>query len=316
MRSQGTLMAAVVDKVSGALTCHAILFLCLFLAHAAPGTLTGGAAAGSTLKGVARSLTKALVNPDLYTYEIIQSYPHDPAAFTQGLLYHNGTLYESTGLYGKSSVRHVELETGRVLQQRGVDRQYFGEGLALWNDQLIQLTWKLPTAFIYDRATLAPTKTISTPYRDGWGLTHDGTHLILTDSGSKLHFLDPVTYVEVRSVTVRDNGAEITWLNELEYVAGEVWANIWQTDCIARVSPEDGRVLGWLLLHGLKKDMLASHPSGRADVLNGIAWDPREGRVLVTGKLWSRLYELKLRRVEWPAVVDLAEARKLCIHRH
>eukprot|EP00898_Chlorokybus_atmophyticus_P007551 jgi/Chlat1/7798/Chrsp66S07258 len=252
--------------------------------------------------------------PKLYTYDVVAQYEHDPTAFTQGLAWAgNGLLYESTGLRGRSSVREVELASGRVLKQTKVPSQYFAEGLTLWRDRLLQLTWLTGTGFVYETSTLKKTFTFQTPYNDGWGLTHNGSLLILTDSGSTLNFIDPNTFKEVRQVQVHDDGRAVTWLNELEFVNGEVWANVWQHDCIARVSPDTGRVVGWILLHGLQEAMQRERGARNADVLNGIAWDPDNDRLFVTGKLWPLLYEIKLRQIEWPPELDLANARNLCI---
>ncbi len=224
-----------------------------------------------------------------YTYAIIRAYPHDPAAFTQGLVYADGVLYESTGLYGRSSLRRVALETGEVLQQRDLPAEYFGEGLALFDGRLIQLTWQNNIGFVYDAASFALQQTWTYP-TEGWGLTHDGTHLIMSDGSATLRFLDPRTFQAQREVLVTDGGRPVGWLNELEYVNGEVFANVWQTDWIARIDPQTGRVLGWIDLSGL----LAPEERQGADVLNGIAYDAQNGRLFVTGKLWPKLFEITL----------------------
>ncbi len=224
-----------------------------------------------------------------YTYAIVRAYPHDPAAFTQGLVYADGVLYESTGLYGRSSLRRVALETGEVLQQRDLPAEYFGEGLALFDGRLIQLTWQNNIGFVYDAASFALQQTWTYP-TEGWGLTHDGTHLIMSDGSATLRFLDPRTFQAQREVLVTDGGRPVGWLNELEYVNGEVFANVWQTDWIARIDPQTGRVLGWIDLSGL----LAPEERQGADVLNGIAYDAQNGRLFVTGKLWPKLFEITL----------------------
>ncbi len=224
------------------------------------------------------------------TYEVVNAYPHDPRAFTQGLVYHEGALYESTGLRGESSLRRVELDTGRVLQWLNVPDRYFAEGLALWEDRLIQLTWTSGEAFAYDRETFDKVDTFSYP-TEGWGLTHDGARLIMSDGTSTLYFRDPETFEETDRVVVRDGETAIRNLNELEYVDGEVWANVWLTDRIARVDPETGEVRGWIDLAGL---LPASERTAQTDVLNGIAYDPEGGRLFVTGKLWPKLYEIEV----------------------
>ncbi len=224
------------------------------------------------------------------TYRIVHTYPHDARAFTQGLLFVDGHLYESTGLYGRSSLRMVDLETGRVLQSVAVPSQYFAEGLAAWGSTLIQLTWQAHVAFVYDRFSFRLLKTLHFD-GEGWGLTQDGRHLILSDGSATLKFLDPATLRVVREIQVADNGAPVTQLNELEYVRGEIYANIWHSDRIARISPETGRVLGWIDLTGLLPAGSVTDPEA---VLNGIAYDAAHDRLFVTGKLWPELFEIKV----------------------
>jgi glutaminyl-peptide cyclotransferase len=223
-------------------------------------------------------------------YRIQHVYPHDPGAFTQGLQYLDGVLYEGTGLNGRSSIRKVNLETGEVLQQRSVPAAYFGEGIVVWHKRLIELTWQSQVAFIYDRDTFNPTGTFH--YEgEGWGLTHDGTNLIMSDGSAALRVLDPDTFAERRRINVSANGVPVRNLNELEWVKGEIFANVWQTNYIARVSPATGAVTGWIDLHGL----LTAEEARRADVLNGIAYDAAHDRLFVTGKLWPKIFELTLR---------------------
>ncbi|BCX05216.1 MAG: glutaminyl-peptide cyclotransferase [Candidatus Roseilinea sp.] len=224
-----------------------------------------------------------------YTYTVVNAYPHDPGAFTQGLVYAGGVLYESTGLYGRSSLRRVALETGEVLQQRDLPAEYFGEGLALFDGQLIQLTWQNNTGFVYDAESFELQQTWAYP-TEGWGLTHDGAHLIMSDGSATLRFLDPTTFKVQREVQVTDGGQLVVRLNELEYVNGEVFANIWQTDWVARIDPQTGRVLGWIDLSGL----LTPEERQGVDVLNGIAYDAQNDRLFVTGKLWPKLFEITL----------------------
>ena len=222
--------------------------------------------------------------------EVVNSYPHDPLAFTQGLAIADGQLYEGTGQYGTSTLRHVDLETGKVLKNVALQRQYFGEGITIWKDSIIQLTWKRRRAFVFDRETLAYRKAFKYA-GEGWGLTHDGTHLIISDGSSRLRFVDPETFREVRRVTVHEGRRRIEDLNELEYVEGEIYANVWYNDSIARISPKDGSVLGWIDLHRLWP--VAQRPT-REHVLNGIAYDAEQKRLFVTGKNWPRLYEIRV----------------------
>jgi len=223
-------------------------------------------------------------------YRVIHVYPHDPDAYTQGLLFRDGFLYESTGLNGHSTVRKVELATGRIVQQRRLDPVHFGEGLADWKGQLVQLTWKSQLAFRYDLATLAPAGTF-TYSGEGWGLTHDGRDFVLSDGTETLRFLDAATFRETRRLVVRDGRVSIKNLNELEWVRGEILANVWQTDRIARISPSSGRVTGWIDLAGLISPVYRRDDDA---VLNGIAYDPAGDRLFVTGKLWPRLFEIQL----------------------
>jgi len=227
-----------------------------------------------------------------YRYTVIHSYPHDPKAFTQGLIYLNGYLYESTGLNGHSSLRKLDLKTAAVLHEFDLPSQYFGEGLTSWKDALIQLTWKAHTGFVYDRRTFRLLRTFHYT-GEGWGLTQDGAHLILSDGSSKLRFLDTQTFDTVKSITVTDNGIEVHDLNELEYVHGRIYANVWQTDLIAIISPASGNVLAWIDLSGLRP---ASTRGDSDAVLNGIAFDAVHDRLFVTGKLWPVIFEIRLAR--------------------
>jgi glutamine cyclotransferase len=224
------------------------------------------------------------------TYEVLNTYPHDPNAFTQGLLYHEGYLYESTGLYGESSLRQVDLETGEVLFRVDLGDEYFGEGLTLFEGELFQLTWREGKGFVYDLADFSLTRTFyyST---EGWGLTHDGQRLILSDGTNTLYFLDPDSLAVTGSVAVTYPFGAVQRLNELEYIRGEVFANIWQTDDIVRIDPATGQVKGWINLGGiLTKDLRTAN----TDVLNGIAYDPDGDRLFITGKRWPKLYEIRL----------------------
>lgn len=228
--------------------------------------------------------------PKLYGYRVVHVYPHDPRAFTQGLVYLDGKLYESTGLNGQSSVRIEDLKTGDVLRETDLASQYFGEGLTDWRNTLIQLTWQTHAVFVYDRATLRLLHTLVWP-GEGWGLTHDSRRLILSDGSSTLYFLDPETFREEGTIKVTDQGREIDNLNELEMVHGEIFANIWHENRIARISPQTGDVLGWIDLSGLLSPMIKTGPE---DVLNGIAYDAQHDRLFVTGKRWPSIFEIQV----------------------
>jgi glutamine cyclotransferase len=226
----------------------------------------------------------------IYSYSIVNAYPHDPDAFTQGLIFDDGVLYEGTGLYGQSSLRRVELDTGEVLQIRELSDQFFGEGMTIYGDRILQLTWQSHVGFVYDKDSFELLREFSYS-TEGWGITHDGTRLIMSDGTSTLHFLDPQTFEEIGQLNVTDSSGPVTMLNELEYVQREIYANIWQTDRIARIAPETGRVVGWIELSGL---LTAEDVSEPVDVLNGIAYDADNGRLFVTGKLWPKLFEIEL----------------------
>ena len=221
-------------------------------------------------------------------YRVVRVYPHDPDAFTQGLVYLDGFFYEGTGLNGRSSIRKVRLENGEVVQIQKVDSQYFGEGIAVKGDTIYELTWQSEIGFLYDRATFKRKGTFN--YKgEGWGLTHDGQRLIMSDGTAFLRFLDPVSLKELSRIQVKDGTTPVGHLNELEYVKGEIFANVWQTHRIARISPKTGRVIAWLDLDGL----LTPREAQQADVLNGIAYDAAGDRLFVTGKLWPKLFEIK-----------------------
>jgi glutaminyl-peptide cyclotransferase len=223
-------------------------------------------------------------------YRVIHAYPHDSQAFTQGLVYVDGHLYESTGLNGQSTLREDDLETGRVIKEASVPSQYFAEGLTNWGNTLIQLTWKAHVAFVYDRTSFRLLRTFWYPW-EGWGLTQDGKHLILSDGSETIHFLNPETFAEVRSIRVTDHGEPVKEINELEYIRGEIYANVWMTDKIARISPETGKVLGWIDLTGILPEIELRSPDA---VLNGIAYDSARHRLFVTGKLWPRVFEIEV----------------------
>ena len=223
-------------------------------------------------------------------YRVVHAYPHDQHAFTQGLIYLDGHLYESTGIEGQSTLREEDLETGRIRRMQLVNDKYFAEGLTDWKNTLVQLTWQSHIALVYDRATFRLLRTFHYD-GEGWGLTHDTKSLILSDGTATLRFFDPETFKEVRRITVTDHGKPIVKLNELEYIHGEIYANIWYADRIARISPATGHVIGWIDLKGIMpRDQLSSDSA----VLNGIAFDSAHNRLFVTGKLWPRIFEIEL----------------------
>lgn len=225
----------------------------------------------------------------LYTYRVVEAYPHDPGAFTQGLVLDDGVLFEGTGLRGHSSLRRVDLATGTVLQRHDLNPDLFGEGITVFGDRVVQLTWTSGTGFVYDRETFAREGTFSYA-TEGWGLTQDGERLIMSDGTPTLRFLDPESLGEIGRVDVRDGAQPVQDLNELEYIEGHVFANVWRTDRIAVIDPAGGQVVAWIDLEGL----LPADEGAGADVLNGIAFDADAGRLLVTGKLWPRLFAIEL----------------------
>ena len=255
------------------------------------GTAATGTAATGTVSTRARATPTVAETVPTYGYRVVAEYPHDADAFTQGLVYREGVLYEGTGLNGESTLRRVALETGAVEQAVALDAEHFGEGIAIAGDRVYQLTWQTGTCFVYDRETFALVDTFTYP-TEGWGLATDGARLVMSDGTDQLYFRDPETFAEFGRVAVRDGGEPVRNLNELEVVGGEVWANVWQTDRIARIEPATGSVVGWIDLAGL---LSAEDRQGREmDVLNGIAHDPETGRIFVTGKLWPTLFEIEL----------------------
>jgi len=229
-----------------------------------------------------------------FTYEVVNAYPHDRNAFTEGLVFESGVLYEGTGRQGYSTLRRVELTTGDVLQIRKLPDQLFGEGITIFGERIIQLTWQSGVGFVYDKNSFELLEEFHYP-TEGWGITHDGERLIMSDGTSTLRFLDPETFEEIGRIEVRDEDGPLTRLNELEYVQGEIYANVWQTDRIARVAPDTGDVIGWIELAGLLSPEDRTEP---VDVLNGIAYDAENDRLFVTGKLWPRLFEIELAPLE------------------
>jgi glutamine cyclotransferase len=252
---------------------------------------TSAAAAGGAATAVWAINRSRL--PKAAGYEVLRTFPHDPQAFCQGLTWADGHLYESTGRYGRSSLRKVDLDTGNILQQVKLKDDYFGEGLMAWEDSLIQLTWQNGVAIIYGRENLAFRSSFPIPC-DGWGLTHDGRRWFLSDGTSTLRILDPKTRQVVDWLKVKDGDRPVPRINELEFVEGEIYANIWQSDRIVRISPESGNVLGWIDLTGLMPQPPFDMTDDTVNVLNGIAYDPEQRRLWVTGKNWPKLFEIRI----------------------
>jgi len=251
------------------------------------------AQAGATPAPVARARTPT------YTYEVVRSYPHDIGSFTEGLLFHDGRLFESTGQPNASYIREVDLQTGRAIRQRdlkGIDRMtdsgYFGEGIVITGDNIIQLTWRAEVAFIYDWKTFEP-KGQFTYQGEGWAFTSNGDSLIMSNGSSAIVYRDPKTFAITRTITVTDHDVPVSKINELEWVKGEIYANVWETNQIVRIDPATGKVLGWIDL----SDILSREDrTGKEDVLNGIAYDAKADRLFVTGKFWPKMFEIKLKQ--------------------
>ena len=231
--------------------------------------------------------------PERLSLKIVNTHPHDPDAFTQGLVFKGGFLYEGTGQYGSSSLRKVEVKTGEVVQISSLAKEYFGEGITILGDRVFQLTWYAGRVFVYDLETFRLLHTLRYPFAmEGWGLTTDGKHLIMGDGSSTLYFLDPETFALEKRLNVTLNDSEVYNINELEYVEGAIFANVWQTDFIIRIDPRSGRVTGVVDCRQLAPAKYRGHPD---NVLNGIAHDPATGHLFVTGKLWPELFEITLR---------------------
>ena len=269
-----------------------ILPLLIVFSLILPPAMKQGYAHGPAMASAEKSFSSELSDAPVYGYRIVRTYPHDPGAFTQGLIYKDGYLYEGTGLHGRSSLRKVDLETGRVLKIHPLPEKYFGEGIALCRNRLFQLTYRSNLGFIYDR-NFRQIGQFAYP-TEGWGLTCDGGRLILSDGTAVLRWLDSKSFKIIKQVTVTDQGRPVPRLNELETVRGEIFANVWGTDTIARISPDTGKVVGWIDLGGLSKEISAGGQP--MDVLNGIAYDERGDRLFVTGKFWPKLFEIKLIR--------------------
>ena len=230
--------------------------------------------------------------PEVFGHRVVHEFPHDPRAFTQGLFFHEGFLYESTGLRGESTLRRVDLESGEVLEERRLLPQFFGEGATLAGDFIFQLTWESGIGFVYTRESFRLVREFRYS-GEGWGLTFDGEHLVMSDGSDSLRFWDPNTLRQVRTLEVTADGEPLPQLNELEWIEGEIWANLWMQDRIARIRPDTGEVTAFVDLTGiLPRSVRLQYPE--IDVLNGIAWDRDGGRIFVTGKKWPTLFEIEL----------------------
>lgn len=246
-------------------------------------------AAMSTLAGQSPS-SKGKKSPPEYTFEVVRQFPHDPAAFTQGFTYHDGFFYEGTGRTGKSSLRQVNPETGQVVRKVDLAPDVFGEGITVLGDKVFQLTWLSHLGFVYDLHDFHLLRTFQYA-GEGWGLTTDGHDLFMSDGSSEIRVLDANTFAEKRRIKVRDGGKPVDQLNELEFVEGEIYANVWHSDRIARISPQTGKVVGWIDLTGLLGPFYQREAE---EVLNGIAYDPEGKRLFVTGKLWPKIFEIRV----------------------
>jgi glutamine cyclotransferase len=247
----------------------------------------GLAASGVVLPDMLRQQSASV---PIYGYRVVDEFPHDRRAFTEGLSYVDGVLFESTGLEGRSSLRRVDLESGEVLQEVALDPTYFGEGNAVIDDRIFLLTWKNGICLVYDRESFEIQQTFSYD-TEGWGLTTDGTQLIMSDGTSQISFRDPATFEVIKTIDVLHDGAPVQNINELELIDGEIWANVWLTNLIARINPETGRVLSWVVMSGLLSGLDSRRP---VDVLNGITHDPATSRLFVTGKLWPKLFQIEV----------------------
>lgn len=290
LRSTRTAAAAVLLAAVGFIATAGAFGACGKNAPAADGTSMDGAAPGGASTTASDSSGSA--RTPMYGFEIVASYPHDTGAFTEGLFIHEGRLFESTGEVGRSNIREVDLVSGRVLRKHDLAEPYFGEGTIIFGDKLIELTWQHEKAFVYDWKTFKPTGEFK--YEgEGWALTTDGTSLIMSNGTPVIAWRDPKTFAIQKSITVTDHGNEVKSINELEWIKGEIWSNVWQSDQIARIDPATGKVLGWIDLSGILPSM---DRTGKEDVLNGIAYDAAKDRIFVTGKNWPKLFEIKIKK--------------------
>ncbi len=229
-------------------------------------------------------------SPPVYTYKIIKAYPHDQDAFTEGLVFENGDLFESTGIKGRSTIRQVNLEDGKILSLHKLEHVFFGEGITIYKDRIIQLTYQSHLGFVYNKKTLKPIGKFNYPTQ-GWGITSDGQQLIMSDGTSKLYFLDPETFKLLRWVEVHTDKGPVSGLNELEYIQGEIFANVYPTERIVKIAPQTGEVTGWINLEGI---LNGENPLKPGCSLNGIAYDAEKNRIFVTGKFYPKVFEIEI----------------------
>ena len=275
-------MGRYIAKIRSCCGCAIFLGACFFVAC--------NQTVAPPIPGADSSASEAAL-PAVYSYLVVNTYLHDPNAFTQGLVFEDGIFYEGTGQYGASDIRKVALRTGEVLAEKRLAEQYFGEGIAVFGDRLYQLTWKAGICFVYDKNTFALQTQFSYP-TEGWGLTHDGEKLLMSDGTNIIYFRHPDTFEELGRIEVTDIAGPVHYLNELEYIEGQLFANVWRTDRIVRIDPKTGAVTGWIDLTGLLP--AADRSRYRVDVLNGIAYDARADRLFVTGKWWPKVFEIRL----------------------
>ena len=275
-------MGRYIAKIKSCRGCAIFLCACFFA--------TCNQTATPPIPGADSSASESAL-PAVYSYLVVNTYLHDPNAFTQGLVFEDGIFYEGTGQYGASGIRKVAPATGEVLVEKRLSEQYFGEGIAVFGDRLYQLTWKAGICFVYDKNTFALQTQFSYP-TEGWGLTHDGEKLLMSDGTNIIYFRHPDTFQEMGRIEVTDIAGPVHYLNELEYIEGQLFANVWRTDRIVRIDPKTGAVTGWIDLTGLLP--AADRSQHRVDVLNGIAYDARADRLFVTGKWWPKVFEIRL----------------------
>ena len=275
-------MGRYIAKIKSYRGCAIFVCACFFLACNQTAT--------PPIPGADSSASESAL-PAVYSYLVVNTYLHDPNAFTQGLVFEDGIFYEGTGQYGASDIRKVAPATGEVLAEKRLSEQYFGEGIAVFGDRLYQLTWKAGICFVYDKNTFALQTQFSYP-TEGWGLTHDGEKLLMSDGTNIIYFRHPDTFEEMGRIEVTDIAGPVHYLNELEYIEGQLFANVWRTDRIVRIDPKTGAVTGWIDLTGLLP--AADRSQHRVDVLNGIAYDARADRLFVTGKWWPKVFEIRL----------------------
>ena len=279
-------------RPSGATVTRSVALAALML------STTAAACSGDKAQASATPALVASARTPTYTYEVVRTYPHDVGSFTEGLLFHEGRLFESTGNVGQSYIREVDLQTGRAIRQRDLvgkdkrDSGYFGEGIVITGDNLIELTWKSEVALIYDWKTFEP-KGQFTYQGEGWAFTSNGDSLIMSNGSSAIVYRDPKTFAITRTITVTDHDVPVSKINELEWVKGEIYANVWETNQIVRIDPATGKVLGWIDLTDI---LPKAERTGKEDVLNGIAYDAKADRLFVTGKFWPKMFEIKLKQ--------------------